>query len=238
MRRRWVLMALALIAWFSAADALAQTSSLGARQRQTDTDSPPKVQPREATKPKINPVYQKFSWVSAKPKPPRTFKVNDLITVIVRQRSKFEADADLETKKEWDIRSELDAFIKPTAGGLGSSLFRRGKPNIDYRFASEHKGEGDTAREDKLTTRLTAKIVDVKPNGSIVLEGRGLLQFDDESSRITLTGICRKEDVTVDNTILSTQIADLEIKVHNEGALRATSSRGWILRLIDLLKPL
>ena len=238
MNMRWILIAFLSTAWVGQVDALAQTSSLGAKKRQADAQNPPRPEPREATRPKVNPVYEQHSWVSIRPKPPRTFKVNDLITVIVRQRSKYEADAELETKKEWDIKSELDAFIKGTAGGIGSAAFRRGKPNINYKFSNELKGEGDASREDKLTTRLTVKIIDIKPNGLLVLEGRGSLEFDDESSEITLIGTCRKEDVTADNTILSTQIADLKIKVDNDGALRASSSRGWILKLLDWLKPL
>ena len=70
-----------------------------------------------------------------------------------------------------------------------------------------------------------------------LLEARAAVRHDDETSMITLTGVCRKEDVTADNTILSTQIADKNIVVANEGALRAASSRGWIPKLIDLIKP-
>jgi flagellar L-ring protein precursor FlgH len=99
------------------------------------------------------------------------------------------------------------------------------------------KGEGDTNREDRLTTRLTGRILDVKPNGILVLEARARVQHDDEISEITLTGVCRKEDVTADNTVLSTQIANKEITVNNKGALRAAARRGWIPRLIDLIKP-
>lgn len=238
MNSRWLWLAFVSAAWLGQADAFAQTSSLGAQKRQAETQDPPKPEPREANQPKVNPVYQRHSWISIRPTPPKTFKVNDLITVIVRQRSKYEADSELETKKEWDVESELDAFIKGTAGGIGSAAFRRGKPNINYKFASELKGEGDAEREDKLTTRLTVKIIDIKPNGVLVLEGRGLLRYDDESSEITITGMCRKEDVTPDNTILSTQIAEVEIKVRSTGALRASSSRGWIPKLLDWLKPL
>jgi len=64
-----------------------------------------------------------------------------------------------------------------------------------------------------------------------------LLGNDDEISNITLTGVCRKEDVTADNTILSTQIANKNLVVTNKGALRSASTRGWIPKLIDLIKP-
>ncbi len=217
--------------------AFAQTSSLGAQKRQADEKNPPKPEPREAVRVKANKVYQKYAWGAVKPPEPKTFKVNDLITIVVRQRSKYEAESGLGAKKEWDIKSELDAFLKGTAGGVGAAAFRRGKPNVDFRFANELKGDADIEREDKLTTRITVKIIDVKPNGNLVLEGRGQLVFDDEMSRITITGLCRKEDVTADNTVLSTQIADLAIEVDNDGALRASTTRGWIPRILDIIKP-
>ena len=238
MIKSWVVMMVVLVASAAGSIAFGQTSSIGAQKRQSDADQSPQVQSREATKPKLNPIYERYSWISVTPTPPKTFKVNDLLTIIIRQRSKYEADSNLRTKKEWDLKSELDAFFKPTEGGLGSAEFRRGKPNVAYEFENELKGRGDLRREDNLTTRITATVIDVKPNGNLVLEGRGQVAFDDEESRITIIGTCRKEDVTADNTVLSTQIGDLNISVENEGAVRGATSRGWIPKLLDLLRPI
>ena len=223
---------------FASQGVLAQTSSLGARARKQNAANPRSAPSREDPKPLRNPVYERYSWISLVPKPPKKFKVHDLITIVVRQQSRFKADSELETKKEWDVRSELEAFFKPTAGGLGAAMFRRGKPTVDYRFANELKGEGDVKRLDRFTTRITAEIIDVKPNGNLVLQGRGLLTFDDERSAITITGVCRKVDVTPDNTVLSTQLGELAITVDNQGALRSASRRGWIPILLDWLRPI
>jgi flagellar L-ring protein precursor FlgH len=160
-----------------------------------------------------------------------------LITIIVRERRTFKAQANLKTKKEFDLTSELEAFIKLTDGGIGSAAFRRGQPNIDYELEQEFRGKGDAKREDRLTTRLTGKIIDVKPNGVLVLEAQARVKHDDEVSVITFTGNCRKQDVTPDNTILSTQVAQKNIVVSTEGALRSVSSRGWLLKLLDQVNP-
>ena len=225
------------VAWFVSAAAPAQTSSLGAQKRQADAGRIIPQAPRETPAQERNDVYEHYAWTSVPPTPPKTFRPNDLITIIVRERRKFEADADLETKREFDIRSELDAFIKATAGGVGAAEFRRGKPNIAFKYDRESKNEADTNREDRLTTRLTARIIDVKPNGLLVLEAQARIVHDEEISMLTLTGVCRKEDVTADNTILSTQIADKELIVKNEGALHAAARRGWVPKLLDLLRP-
>lgn len=217
---------------------IAQTSSIGARQRQIEGGRPAEQPMREAPARPRNLVYERYALTAEKPVLPKTFRPGDLLTIIIREQKKWEAEADLETKREFDIRSELDAFFKPIDGGLGASQFTRGKPNVDYRLDRELKTEGDSQREDSLTTRLTARIIDVKPNGLLVLEGRAQVQHDEETSEITITGLCRKEDVTADNTVLSTQIADKSVKVSNEGALRAAASRGWVNKLLDWLNPI
>ena len=226
-----------LIALIGAAMAYGQTASLGAEQRraQVENVSPP---PREAPHINRNLVYDRYSWTSVPPPKPKTFKVGDLITVIVRERRAYEADSALETKRRFNLQSDLEAFIKLTQGGVGAATFQRGKPNIDYKLDKRLKTEGDAEREDALTMRLTGKIIDVKPNGVLVLEARARIRHDDEVSVMTLAGTCRKEDVTADNTVLSTQLADKTIVVDNAGALRAASSRGWLLKIIDSLNPL
>ncbi len=220
-----------------AAAAQAQTSSLSARQREEDTQRGPQAQPRHDTEVRGNETVERFSWTSSPPQPPRSFNVNDLVTIVVREQTRFEAEAELDTEKKYSVTSELDAFIKATAGGLGSADFRRGKPNIDYEYNNKLEGDAETKREDRLTTRITARIIDVKPNGLLVVEARGEIQHDEETHTITLTGTCRKEDVTPDNSVLSTQLADKAIRIVTQGALKSNSTRGWIPRLIDAIKP-
>ena len=222
-----------------------QTSSIGAEKRARDAErSPAQVATAAAEKDarteqtKTHPAYDKFSWITARPAEPPTFKVNDLITVIIRETAKYEADADLKSDSKYDVKSELEAFAKPFEGGLGAAVFRRGKPNIEYTYQTKSDNKADTSREDKFTTRITATIIDVKPNGLLVLEATGKFRHDDELVQVTLTGTCRKEDVTADNSVLSTQLADKQIEVHTEGAVRDGARRGWLRRVVDALKPI
>lgn len=234
---RSTLFRLCVLAALMAPGALAQTSSLGGKQRQSDAQRPPEIPSREQPHTDRNVTYDRYSWVTAKAVPPKTFKVGDLITIIVRETRRFQVKGDLKTKKEFDILSEIDAMFKLVRGGVGAADFQRGSPNVEWSLESELKGKADTKRDDRMTLRLTGKIIDVKPNGLLVLEARAKVQHDDEISVITLTGTCRKEDVTADNTVLSTQIADKNIAIDNQGAVRGATSRGWIPKLLDVLKP-
>jgi flagellar L-ring protein precursor FlgH len=220
------------MAWVSTSSA--QTTSLRKRHA---TTQPADARSREATAYEGNKTLESNSLIAVPVPPPKGFQVNDLITIIVRHQRSFESDADMESKKKFQIQSELDAFLKFTDGGWGATNFRRGKPNVDYKFDSKVTNEAGTSRDDRLTTRITAEIVDVKPNGTIVLQARNEVKFEDETSVMTLTGICRKEDVTPDNSVLSTQLADLRIDVQNSGAVRDGSRRGWLTTLLDVLRP-
>lgn len=215
-----------------------QTSSLGAQHRRAQAG---RVQPsptREAPRVKRNVTYDRYSWISLPARKPKTFEVGDLITVVVREQREFKADSELNTEKKLDITSELGAFVNAVTGGIGAATFRRGQPNIDYKLETELESDADTRRKDRFITRLTAQIIDVKPNGVLVLEAKARMAHDDEISEITLTGSCRKEDVTADNTVLSTQLADKTVTVNNQGVLRSATKQGWLMRLLELLKPL
>ncbi len=219
-------------AWTPAGSA--QTTSLRKRHA---TTQPAEVRTRESTKYEGNKTIENQSLIAVPTLPPKGFQVHDLITIVVRHQRSFKSDAELENKKKFEIQSELDAFLKFTEGGWGATNFRRGRPNVDYKFDSKVTNEGGTSRDDRLTTRITAEIIDVKPNGTIVLQARNTVKFDEETSVMTLTGICRKEDVTPDNSVLSTQLADLHIDVQNSGAVRDGSRRGWLTTLLDILRP-
>lgn len=220
-----------------ASNACGQVSSLGAQSRAKAVEVKTSRTPREAPPRPRNPIYEQYAWTSSRPIPPRKFKINDLLTIIVRENLQYIAKSKLKAEKDFELQSEIDAMFKFTRGGLGSTGFQRGKPEVDYSFTSELEGKGDAQRRDRLTTRLTAKIIDVKPNGLLVIEGRARVAHDDETRDISITGVVRKEDITANNTVLSTQIASLDIKVDNRGALRAVTTRGWIPKLLDFLKP-
>lgn len=230
-----VMVALAYVSSVSA-----QTSSIRLR-RAKHAESKPVTHHGNPRFPEVrrgNPTLERHSLAAVKVKPPKQFVVHDLITIIIREQRKYESDAELETKKKFDITSAVNAFFKIDDGLLGASVFPNGKPNIGLKISTKLKNESDKDREDRFTTRITAEIVDIKPNGNLVLEAKARVAFDDEVSIVTLTGVARKVDVTPDNTVLSTQLANKNIVVHNTGAVRDGSRRGWIPRFLDLVRPI
>lgn len=190
----------------------------------------------------IEPNRAKMADVSffAVPEPePRTLKKHDLITIIVREESAFTSKGTTDLKKEHAMEAKLEEFIKLKlsnfaiqGGGQGAN-----PPSIKYSTQRDFKGEAEVDRTDKFTLRVTAEIVDVKPNGTVVLQARKHIKTDDEEQEILLNGICAADQIAPDNTILSTQLHDLDITKSHKGAVRDTTKRGWLPKLLDAINP-
>jgi flagellar L-ring protein precursor FlgH len=216
-----------------AAPAWAQTTSI--RDRYADQHAP---EPRETPPVVGNPTLEGASIIAVRPPKPREFRVDDFITVIVREQRNYSADGTANARRQANLKSELDAFLKFTGGGVGAAAFRRGKPNIEYKGTFDQRNDAESEREERMTTRITAQIIDIKPNGNLVFEARKSIRHDDEISTMTLTGACRKVDITADNTVLSTQVADLTINVRNTGNVRNATRPGWLGTIYDWIRPL
>ena len=189
-----------------------------------------------------DPAQAKLSELSffAVPEPtPHTLRRHDLVTIIIREESAITSQANKDLKKEQDLTAKLDQFIKLDL----KSFAIRGLPtatnpaNIDINGVREFKANGEMDRSDSMTARITAEVLDVKPNGTLVLQARKLIKTDEEEQQFVLSGICRAEDVAADNTVLSTQIFDLELQKNHKGDVREATQRGWIPKLLDLLNP-
>jgi flagellar L-ring protein precursor FlgH len=176
----------------------------------------------------------------AVPEPiPRTLRKHDQVTIIVREESEFSSQGSAEVKKQADFEAALAEFIRLKirnaeieGGGIGPT-----PPSIKYNSRNNFKGEGSVDRSDSLTTRVQAEVIDVKPNGTLVLQARSRIKTDDEDRTFVLTGTCRVEDVSADNTILSTQLYDKNIENRNKGTVRNATRRGWLPNLLDAINP-
>ncbi len=186
----------------------------------------------------VNPYMQRASYAAVSLPEPRHFAVHDLVTIIVREASSATVEGELETEKEVTVDGEVSSFIdlmqlletrvQPADLGLGN-------PSVGVDFNREFQGEGDYARRDEVITRLTARVIDVKPNGTLALEARTAIDNDDEQMTIKVTGYCRAEDVTAANTILSTQMYDLRVNKQHEGEVRKASKKGLLTKVLDVL---
>jgi flagellar L-ring protein precursor FlgH len=218
-------------------DCLGQSSSLyveAARERVL----PQTVSRRQNVVDRLAPALAASSFTAVALPEPRVYTVHDLITIVVRESTENDTKSSLETEKDAKINGGIDAFPKFQLadilnGQLGASNMSRGKPKVEIDFKKEFTGDGTFKRKDTFTTRLTAKIIDIKPNGLLVLEARKNVQTDKETVSVILTGTCRTEDVGADNSVLSTNLSDLRILKQHEGEVKDATKKGIVTQILE-----
>ncbi|MEX0652914.1 MAG: flagellar basal body L-ring protein FlgH [Phycisphaeraceae bacterium] len=229
----------------------AQSSSLYVQQPDRQRDHAPQADDeayivsdgtlRERRQPsRLSPAIAQSSFSAVRIPEPRTFAVHDLLTIVIRESTDTSFRSSLETEKSVDYDGEISDFPRLSPRDLlnftlGPSSMDQGVPRLGVRYGSEFEGEGDYRRSESITGRITARVIDVKPNGTLVLEARKFIESDDETLDMVLTGTARVEDVAVDNTVLSSQLYDLSLTKHHEGELRRSSRKGIFTRILDTI---
>jgi flagellar L-ring protein precursor FlgH len=179
------------------------------------------------------------SLFAVKDPEPRTFAVHDLVTIVVSEQSKSKSTADAKADKNWETSAAVDAWISldPSAIGNGflAPLNSSELPSAGVGGDKTFKGKGSYNRADDFSARVTAEVVEVRPNGLLVLEARREITNDGETQVIVLSGICRPEDVDTSNQVQSQRVADAVIKKTTTGQLRDTTEKGVLAKLIDTI---
>jgi flagellar L-ring protein precursor FlgH len=185
------------------------------------------------------PVNEPGSLFAVQEPEPRAFAVHDLVTIVISESSRSKSASDAKADKDYEMSAAVDAWISmdPTAFGDGffTPIDSGDLPEIGVAGEKSFKGKGSYARSDDFTARVTAEIVEVRPNGLLVLEARREIVNDGESQIITLSGICRPEDIDGNNQVLSQRVADAVVKKITTGELRNTAEKGVLAKLIDTI---
>lgn len=188
---------------------------------------------RDAPSPAI--PLESVSLMSVKPAKPTEYLENDLVTIIISERSKLDRTQEAEHTKDYsndftvkefmDLLQLLETRIQKTSPER--------LPGLNVESKTDFKGDGSYKREDKFTDRITARVVEVKPNGTMLIEARRQFKSDEEETVVLLSGVCRVEDISSQNTIQSNQLYDLVMDVQNSGELKRTSRKGLIPRILE-----
>ncbi len=184
------------------------------------------------------PGFAGVGLASVKPPPPRTYVKHDKIEIIINETSISSAESKLETKTKYDTKAELSQF--PSLQQLiYNATLRDGitgdAPNLGLSANQDYKGNGKLERKDRLTARISAIVIDVKPNGHLVVEATETIQQDRESKTLVVAGLCDPKDVTVQGTVLSNQLANLVIRVDNAGQVKDASEKGFIPQVLEAI---
>jgi len=185
------------------------------------------------------PSLADVSLFAVVPPEPREFQENDLVTIIISEKSKTDRKHDFKSNKSSGLDGEVGSSID--LGMLLQARLQQGRgadsdlPVWEASLNKEFDAKTKYKRDDTVTARVTARVLEVKPNGTLLVEARTTVKTDYEEEVITLSGVCRTEDVTDANTVQSNQMFDLRLAIDHQGEVEKGSEKGVVTRVMDLI---
>jgi flagellar L-ring protein precursor FlgH len=143
----------------------------------------------------------------------RASQVDDVVTIVVTETVNAAATGASTTERASSANSSITALagVKSPTGALANLAALTGDQKLN--------GTGTTTRAATLNATLSARVVSVLPGGLLLIEGAKDLQINSEQQLITVRGVIRPADITTLNTVASTQIADMEIRLNGKGVV-------------------
>jgi len=160
----------------------------------------------------------------------RASQVDDIVTIVVSESLSAVASGATNTSR----KSAANANIKSLLGPANPSLSNL----LDITSAQSLQGQGQTSRNMTLATTISARVVEVKPNGDLVIEASKDIAVNSEKQAIVVRGIVRTADLNAANAVPSNRVANLQIKVNGKGVIGDAVKRPFFLyRLLLGLLP-
>ena len=157
----------------------------------------------------------------------RAFRVNDLVTVVLRESSSGSNEASTELARESE-----NLYTAALAFGLDFD-----DALLDTALESEFSGDGKTSRSNRLSATITARVMRVLPNGDLVIAGQKTLVVNRERQVLTLVGSVRPVDVDRRNRVSSSDVGDFTVRLWGRGEIDDTVRQGWFMRIMNMLWP-
>lgn len=168
----------------------------------------------------------------------RAARIGDILTVEIEIDDSAELSNSTDRQREASTSAGVSNFfgLERIAGQIFNSAFDPSNL-ISADAESEHRGQGAINREEKIELTVAAVIVDRLPNGNLVLAGRQEVRINGELRELTVSGVIRPQDVSSDNKINHTQIAEARISYGGRGSISAVQRPNWGQRTADAISP-
>jgi len=156
----------------------------------------------------------------------RASRVGDIIQVLLVEQT----DAAKTSKTEIDKESKTELAAPTLFGELLDDL------GISLDSSSEFEGEGKSNQSNHLSGSIAVTVSQVLPNGNLVVQGEKWIEINQGAEFIRIKGTVRPSDVSSNNIVLSTHVANAKISYGGKGSLNESNVTGWVVRFF--LSPL
>lgn len=160
----------------------------------------------------------------------KAFRIHDVVMVVVGESLTASTGGQVKNSRA----SSASSGIASLFGALKSSNSLQNL--LSASASSGITAQGQSTTDASLATTFGAEVVDVLPNGILVVQATRQLTFSEQTQLITLRGLVRPEDVSNQNQVLSTAMTDLELDVTGKGIVNdSTYRQNPLVRFLEKL---
>lgn len=182
-------------------------------------------------------TLQNSSWFYIEVEPPREIRLNDIVTIIVDEKAQVLSEGEIDRRNRSNIDARLQDWIELNGLNIKPAPQNDGDPRVRGFLNSQMRAEAGMEAIEGMKLRIAAYVVDIRPNGNLVIEAHRRIRHNDSMWHQSLTGVVRREDILPNNTVFSEDVAELHIDKFETGEVRDGYKRGWLLKFIDTVRP-
>jgi flagellar L-ring protein precursor FlgH len=167
----------------------------------------------------------------------RAVRVGDLVVIHIDESANASGAASTNLKRDASGTTGVNSML-----GLVPAL-QKAYPSmdtaklIDFATTNGFAGSGDTTRKGQLTGNVAVRIAREMPNGDLFIEGTKVVLINNEEYHLYISGLVRPSDISPDNSIASTRVADAQVEFTGRGDLADQQRKGWLIRMLDTMNP-
>ncbi|HWR38003.1 MAG TPA: flagellar basal body L-ring protein FlgH [Patescibacteria group bacterium] len=149
--------------------------------------------------------------------------IGDILTIVISESSAATRTGNTSNTKA------ASADIKGSAGIIKFNDVLSGSSDDSYT------AKGSITNSNTVSGRLTVKVTEIKPNGNLVVSGTQMIKQNKDEQKIIISGVVRPEDISADNTVLSSYVADAEIRIDGKGPISDKQRQGILTQIFNFL---
>jgi len=158
----------------------------------------------------------------------KAFRIGDLLSITLAESTNASKSAATNTAKDDDVSIGAGTIIGATPTYKGDSFL-----NNSLEAERAFSGSGDSAQSNSLQGEITVMVVDIYPNGNLLVRGEKILGLNQGSEFIRISGIVRPQDVSADNVVVSGKLANSRIYYGGGGVVAEANTKCWLSRFFD-----
>ena len=167
----------------------------------------------------------------------RAVRVGDIVHVRINEHADAKGGASTALSRDSSREDAVTGML-----GLLPALQEK-YPNLDpselvgIMSKMDFKGDGTTSRAGNLKGSIAVRVKQELPNGDLFIEGTKIVMINNEEYHLYVSGLTRSSDIEMDNSVLSSLLADAEVEFTGRGDIATTVSRGWLSTVLDWINP-